>query len=210
MLQRSPTYVASRPDQDKIANTLRKYPAGEAGPTQSPASRTCSSATGYTGARAPSPEKVKKRLLGMVSAALGEDYTSPSTFTPSYNPWDQRLCLMPNSDLYQAIKARAAPASSPTPSKRSRPTGIRLLFRRRAGRRTSSSPRPGSSCRCFPTSPSRVDGDAVSWPDTIAYKGMMYADIPNMVQTFGYINASWTLQRRSHRGVYLPGAEPDG
>jgi cation diffusion facilitator CzcD-associated flavoprotein CzcO len=190
MLQRSPTYVASRPDQDKIANTLRKF-LPEKWAYAITRFKNVQLGNWFYRRTRTNPEKVKQRLLGMVSAALGEEYTAKH-FTPSYNPWDQRLCLIPNGDLYQAIKAGSASVVTDTIDTVTA-DGIRLS----SGDELAADiivTATGLKLSVLSDIAFSVDGDEVSWPDKIAYKGMMYADIPNMVQTFGYINASWTLR----------------
>jgi cation diffusion facilitator CzcD-associated flavoprotein CzcO len=190
MLQRSPTYVASRPDQDKIANTLRKFLPEKWAYAITRFKNVQLGNWLYRQTRT-NPEKVKKRLLDMVSAALGEEYTAKH-FTPNYNPWDQRLCLIPNDDLYNAIKDGSASVVTDTIDTVTA-NGIRL----NSGEELAADiivTATGLKLSVLSDIPFSVDGDRVNWPDTIAYKGMMYADIPNMVQTFGYINASWTLR----------------
>lgn len=190
MLQRSPTYVASRPDQDKIANTLRKFLPEKWAYAITRFKNVQLGNWLYRQTRT-NPEKVKARLLGMVREALGEEYTAKH-FTPSYNPWDQRLCLIPNDDLYNAIKDGSASVVTDTIDTVSE-TGIRLS----SGDQLDADiivTATGLKLSVLSDVRFAVDGKTVNWPDTIAYKGMMYADIPNMVQTFGYINASWTLR----------------
>ena len=190
MLQRSPTYVASRPDQDRIANTLRRFLPEKWAYAITRFKNVQLGNWLYRQTRT-NPEKVRKRLLGMVSAALGEEYTAKH-FTPSYNPWDQRLCLIPNDDLYNAIKNGSASVVTDTIDTVTA-SGIKLS----SGDELSADiivTATGLKLSVLSDIGFAVDGDKVNWPDTIAYKGMMYADIPNMVQTFGYINASWTLR----------------
>ncbi len=190
MLQRSPTYVASRPDQDKIANTLRKF-LPEKWAYAITRFKNVQLGNWFYRQTRTNPEKTKKRLLGMVSKALGEEYTSKH-FTPSYNPWDQRLCLIPNDDLYEAIKNGSANVVTDTIDTVTA-DGIRLS----SGEALEADiivTATGLKLSVLSNVNFSVDGEKVNWPDTIAYKGMMYADIPNMVQTFGYINASWTLR----------------
>jgi len=190
MLQRSPTYVASRPDQDKIANTLRKILPEKWAYAITRFKNVRMQDWIYRRTRT-DPDKVKQRLLGMVSNALGEEYTAKH-FTPSYNPWDQRLCLIPNDDLYNAIKSGSASVVTDT-IETVTDSGLRLS----SGETLDADiivTATGLKLSVLSDVAFSVDGHEVNWPDAIAYKGMMYADIPNMVQTFGYINASWTLR----------------
>jgi cation diffusion facilitator CzcD-associated flavoprotein CzcO len=138
------------------------------------------------------PEKTKERLLGMVREHLGPDYDVATHFTPRYNPWDQRLCLVPDADLFAAIKAGRAEVVTDT-IERFVPEGIRL---------NSGSTLPadvivtatGLELSLMGGVPFTVDGEAVNLADKLQYKGMMFSDVPNMAFTFGYTNASWTLK----------------
>jgi len=190
MVQRSPTYVVSRPDQDKIANFLRKLLPDSWAYAITRFKNTQLQGYFYRRTRV-APGWVKKKLLDGVRAAIGEELTEKH-FMPSYNPWDQRLCLIPNGDLYKAINrgdvevrteqidsfvkeglklqnGEVLPADIIVTA-----TGLKLIVL--AGVEFS------------------VDGKVIDPADTFSYKGMMYSGIPNMAQTFGYINASWTLR----------------
>ena len=145
MLQRSPTYVVSRPAQDAVANWLRaKLPAKarlRRDAVEERAAWACSS-IGMTRKR---PEKAKERLLGMVREHLGPDYDVATHFTPRYNPWDQRLCLVPDADLFDAIKAGTAEVVTDTID-RFTPDGIRLASGDdAAGRRDRHRDRAGAA-----------------------------------------------------------------
>jgi cation diffusion facilitator CzcD-associated flavoprotein CzcO len=190
MLQRSPTYVVSRPDQDRIANTLRKILPEKWAYAITRFKNVRLQSLMYRRTRT-QPEKVKERLLGWVRAALGEEMTEKH-FTPKYNPWDQRLCLIPNDDLYNAINDGRADVVTDTIDGFTE-TGIRLT----SGDTLEADiivTATGLKMIVLSDVAFSVDGQDVHWPDKVAYKGMMYSDVPNMVQTFGYINASWTLK----------------
>ncbi len=103
MLQRSPTYVVSRPAEDKFANTLKRYlPAKLAyGVTRW---RNVLFGMFFFNLARKRPEKTKERLLKMVRDEMGPDYDVATHFTPRYNPWDQRLCLVPDADLFEALR----------------------------------------------------------------------------------------------------------
>jgi len=103
MLQRSPTYVVARPDSDSIAITLRKFLPQSWAYGITRWKNTTMQQFVYKRTRT-KPEQVKDALLKGVRDALGEDYDVETHFTPSYNPWDQRLCLVPNGDLFTSIK----------------------------------------------------------------------------------------------------------
>jgi cation diffusion facilitator CzcD-associated flavoprotein CzcO len=190
MLQRSPTYVVSRSDKDHIANALRRILP----------EKWAYAITRFKNVRLQNwiyrqtrtqPEKVKERLLKMVRGAIGDEYTEKH-FTPRYNPWDQRLCLIPNEDLYRAINngsARVVTAAIDTFVEE----GVRLT----SGEVLDADiivTATGLKLSVLSDVAVNVDGQDVHWPDTVSYQGMMFTGVPNLVQTFGYINASWTLR----------------
>jgi monooxygenase len=191
MLQRSPTYVVSRPEKDAIANRLRKFlPASWAYAITRWKNVTMQGLM-YRKTRT-QPQKVKALLLDMVRKELGPNYDVETHFTPRYNPWDQRLCLVPNSDLFAAI--RSGKASVVTDQIETfTETGIRL----KSGQELDADiiiTATGLNLVVLGEMDFTVDGAPVDFGNTWSYKGMMYSDVPNMVSTFGYINASWTLR----------------
>jgi monooxygenase len=191
MLQRSPTYVISRPDQDAIANGLRKILPAHWAYAITRWKNVALQQFLYRRTRT-HPADVKKKLLDMVQKELGPDYDVATHFTPRYNPWDQRLCLVPNSDLFKAI--RSGKASVVTDEiERFTETGVKL----KSGKQLEADiviTATGLNIVVLGEMQFAVDGKAVDFADTWSYKGMMYSDVPNLVSTFGYINASWTLR----------------
>lgn len=191
MVQRSPTYVISRPDVDAIANRLRKWL-----PDRLAYAITCwknitLQGLFYRQTRV-RPDKVKSQLLGLVRRHLGPDYDVSTHFTPRYKPWDQRLCLIPNADLFRAIASRALQVVTDQ-IERFTERGIKLA----SGRELAADvivTATGLKLALMGGVTFTVDGKRVNFPDTTIYKGMMFSDVPNLVQTFGYINASWTLR----------------
>jgi len=191
MLQRSPTYVVSFPDKDVIANTLRKFLPAMWAYNLTRFKNTWMQHRMYSRTRT-APEKVKKFLLRRVRKALGPDYDVEKHFTPRYNPWDQRMCLIPNGDLWQAINSGRASVVTETIDHFTK-KGIRL----QTGEELEADiiiVATGLNMKVLGGARFEVDGKPVNFPDTFTYKGMMYSDVPNLVQTFGYINASWTLR----------------
>jgi cation diffusion facilitator CzcD-associated flavoprotein CzcO len=191
MLQRSPTYVVSRPDEDIIANTLRKLLPARWAYAITRWKNVGLQQLLYRRTRT-HPEEVKAKLLHLVRKELGPDYDVEKHFTPSYNPWDQRLCLVPNSDLFEAI--RSGKASIVTDHiQRFTDTGIEL----ESGTTLEADiivTATGLNLVVLGEMQFVVDGAPVDFSRTWTYKGMMYSDVPNLVSTFGYINASWTLR----------------
>jgi monooxygenase len=191
MLQRSPTYVVSRPDQDVIANALRKILPDRWAYAATRWKNVALQQFLYRRTRT-HPEQVKTKLLDMVRKELGPDYDVETHFTPRYNPWDQRLCLVPNSDLFAAI--RSGKASVVTDRiEHFTESGIRLA----SGRELEADiivTATGLQLVVLGELEFVVDGAVVDFATTWTYKGMMYSGVPNLVSTFGYINASWTLR----------------
>jgi cation diffusion facilitator CzcD-associated flavoprotein CzcO len=191
MVQRSPTYVVSRPDEDRIANFLRKWLPEKWAYALTRFKNVKMQAYTYNQTRV-NPAKVKDTILGMVREELGPDFDVDKHFTPSYNPWDQRLCLVPNSDLFEALRSGNATVETDTIETFTE-NGLRLS----SGKEIEADiivTATGLNLVVLSEVAMTVDGEQVHWPETYSYKGMMYSGVPNMVQTFGYINASWTLR----------------
>ena len=191
MLQRSPTYVVSRPAEDAMANRLRRWLPSKMAYGLTRWKNVTLGAFFFNMARK-KPEKVKERLVGMVREALGPDYDVARHFTPNYNPWDQRLCLVPDADLFTAIKSGKASVETDH-IERFDETGIVL----KSGKHLDADivvTATGLNLEVLGGATFDVDGKPVNFADTLAYKGMMYSDVPNLASSFGYTNASWTLK----------------
>ena len=191
MLQRSPSYVVSRPAQDGVANWLRaRLPARLAyGMTRW--KNVLFQMAFYRQTRR-APEKVKDRLIGMVRDQLGPEYDVGTHFTPRYNPWDQRLCLVPDADLFDSIREGRADVVTDT-IERFVPEGIRLA----SGRILPADvivTATGLDLQLMGGAELSVDGRPVKLGERLQYRGMMFDDVPNLSFTFGYTNASWTLK----------------
>ncbi len=190
MLQRSPTYVVSRPDKDVIANTLRKLLGDRLAYRITRFKNIELQRRVYEKTRT-HPQKMKNFLLGEVRKHLGPDYVEKH-FTPRYDPWDQRLCLIPNADLFEAIKSGKASVVTDQIEGITK-KGIRLV----SGEELEADiiiVATGLNLKLLGGVQFSVDGAPVEFPETWTYKGMMFSDVPNLVQTFGFINASWTLR----------------
>ncbi|MFP6809171.1 MAG: NAD(P)/FAD-dependent oxidoreductase [Pseudomonadales bacterium] len=190
MLQRSPTYVVSRPAEDKLANTLRKY-LPETWAYAITRFKNIKLGNFFYNQTRTKPEKVKAAILKMVRDAL-PDFDVDTHFTPSYNPWDQRLCLIPDNDLYEVLKDGTATVVTKNIDTFTA-NGIKLTD----GEELEADIIVTATGLCLSVVAGikiNVDGKDINFADTVSYKGMMYSDVPNMIQTFGYINASWTLR----------------
>jgi monooxygenase len=191
MLQRSPTYVVSRPAEDKFANWLRGVLPAKLAYGIARWQHVLLQQFFYRLSRA-RPEKVKKLMLDAVKKELGPGYDVETHFTPKYNPWDQRVCLVPDSDLFHAINSGKA---SVVTDKIVRFTPKGLLLE--SGKELEADivvTATGLKLQLFGGMQVAVDGKPVDMAKKLTYKGMMYDDIPNLASVFGYTNASWTLK----------------
>jgi cation diffusion facilitator CzcD-associated flavoprotein CzcO len=191
MLQRSPTYVVSRPGSDAVANFLRKILPAQLAYDIIRWKNVTLGMWFYKQTRT-NPEKVRATLLGRLQKLLPEGYDMARHFTPKYNPWDQRLCLVPDGDLFAAIKAGKADVVTDTIA-RFEADGIRLA----SGGLIKADiivAATGLKLEALGGMAVSVDGTPRRIADSLAYKGMMFSGIPNLAISFGYINASWTLR----------------
>ncbi len=191
MLQRSPTYVVSRPGEDALAHWFRrKLPEKHAyGLT-----RWKNVLLGMVFFRMSRrrPERIKEMILRGVRAELGEDFDVATHFTPTYNPWDQRLCLVPDADLFRSIRSGSASVVTDH-IERFTEKGILL----KSGAELEADvivTATGLALEVLGGVALNVDGRNVDLSKSFNYRGMMFSDVPNLASTFGYTNASWTLK----------------
>ncbi len=190
MLQRSPTYVVSRPAQDAIAQAFFKWLP----------SRLAYSMTRWKNVLfgmyffrmcKKAPGKVKDFILNGVREHLPAEDVAKH-FTPTYNPWDQRLCLVPDADLFRAINENRASVVTDHIDTFTE-TGIRL----KSGDTLDADiivTATGLKLQMLGGAEVIVDGEKIDFAKTVNYKGMMYSGVPNLASVFGYTNASWTLK----------------
>jgi monooxygenase len=191
MLQRSPSYVISLPGRDAIANALRRVMPN------SWATRLCrwkniAFMTCIYQLSQRFPNFMKKTLLKQVTKALGSGYDVATHFTPRYKPWEQRMCLVPDADMFETIKSgRASVVTGQIETITER--GIRL----ESGQDIDADiivTATGLVMQTLGGIELSVDGRKVDPAQTLAYKGVMFSGLPNLASVFGYINASWTLK----------------
>ena len=191
MLQRSPTYVVARPAVDAQAEWLKqRLPAMWAYRLVRSKNILLSIVLFRLARRRPS--QVKQRLIGLAQAQLAPGYDVATHFTPRYKPWDQRICLVPDGDLFAAIKAGRATVVTDQIAHFTA-TGITLA----SGRHLAADiivTATGLQLNVPADVVYRVDGVAVNPTEAMIYKGMMVSGLPNLINTFGYTNASWTLK----------------
>ncbi|HUF04967.1 MAG TPA: NAD(P)/FAD-dependent oxidoreductase [Aridibacter sp.] len=189
MLQRSPTYILSIPAKDRIANLFRAVLPSRAAYALSRWKNVLIAMFFYALSRK-RPSAMKRFIAKGVRKELGED--ALEDFTPRYNPWDQRLCLVPDSDLFESI--REGKASVVTDNiKTFTESGIEL----ESGKRLDADivvTATGLMLKLMAGLRLVVDGEPVDLSKTLTYKGMMYSDVPNLASALGYTNASWTLK----------------
>ena len=191
MLQRSPTYVISRPSIDAGANRLRKYLPEKMAYALTRWRNTVWQQFFYGLSRV-APSILRRSLLKKVESEVGDILDVEKHFTPDYNPWDQRLCLVPDDDLFEALKARKADVVTDHIAQIDA-KGILL----KSGQHLEADvivSATGLNLLVLGGAEFSVDGEAVDFSKEWTYKGMMCSNVPNMIQTFGYINASWTLR----------------
>jgi len=191
MLQRSPTYIVSRPSEDTLANSLRqKLPAMLA--YQITRWKNVLLGMWFFRLARRKPEKVKAGIIGLIRKQLGPDYDVATHFTPRYNPWDQRLCLVPDGDLFREINAGRMSIVTDH-IERFTQSGIKL----KSGEELQADiivTATGLQMKLFSGLEVSVDGTRIDLAKTMSYKGMMFSGVPNFAAAFGYTNASWTLK----------------
>ena len=191
MLQRTPTWMVSRPSTDAIANVLKAILPAQTAYRITRWKNVTLGQWFYRQTRE-QPGKVREALLKRLARLLPANFDLETHFTPGYNPWDQRLCLVPDADLFKAISAGRASIVTDQ-IERFVPSGIQL----KSGKWLAADiivTATGLKLQSAGGMALSVDGRAVRIADTLAYKGMMFSGLPNLFQSFGYINASWTLR----------------
>ena len=190
MLQRSPSYIVTRPAEDKIANWLRRSLPDRAAYVLARWKNVLTATFFYSLARK-RPQLFKWMVAKGVRKELAEKYDSKH-FTPPYNPWDQRLCFAPDADLFAAIRdGRVSVVTDHIETF----TEDGLLLK--SGEHLHADiivTATGLVLKLFSGMQLIVDNTPVDMPKTLVYKGMMFSDIPNLAFAVGYTNASWTLK----------------
>ncbi len=191
MLQRSPSFILSMPNADPIADLLRKLLP----------ERRAYLAVRWKNARLSTfiynfcrkyPARARKMLLGSAAKQLPPGFDISTHFTPAYDPWDQRMCLVPDGDFFAAIKAGQADVVTDHIEEFT-PGGIKL----RSGAELEADvviTATGLNLLPIGAIAMTVDGETVPVPERMAYKGMMLEGVPNMAFAIGYTNNSWTLK----------------
>ena len=191
MLQRSPTYIVSMPAKDPVARLLQRLlPVRWSGPVIKWFKALTTQGSYHLSKRR--PELMKRLLRKGIERQLPKGYDIDTHFTPRYDPWDQRLCLVPNGDLFKAIRSGSASVVTDRVATFT-PTGLRL----ESGTELEADiivTATGLELLFMGGIDLSVDGEAVDLPNKLTYKGMMLEGVPNMALAVGYTNASWTLK----------------
>ena len=190
MLQRSPTYVVSRPSREPLATRLATLPTRVSYPVVRWANILLTVGSYQLARRRPA--FMKGLIRKGVAAQLPDDYDIDVHFRPSYDPWDQRLCFVPDGDLFRALSKGQASIVTDT-IETFTPRGIRLA----SGRELEADiivTATGLQLLAFGGLDLVVDGERVDFAKTMAYKALMLSGVPNFAYTVGYTNASWTLK----------------
>ena len=191
MLQRSPSYVVSRPAKDVLAARLQKLLPEKLAYGLVRWRNVLVSLYFYNYARK-NPEKARKQILDLARKDVGPDYDLSTHFNPRYNPWDQRMCLVPDADLFKAVKRKAAEIVTDE-IETFTASGLRL----KSGRELPADvvvTATGLKLKLVGGIKLALDGEAVDLSKATSYKGSMFSGVPNLAYAIGYTNASWTLK----------------
>ena len=191
MLQRSPTYVVARPAVDHIATWLRGHLPAQLAYALTRWKNVLIGMFYYRMSQR-YPAKVKARMLEGVQAALRPGYDVARHFTPTYKPWDQRVCLVPDGDLFKAIRSGQADVVTDQ-IERFVPEGI-LLKSGETLQADTIVTATGLNMQVLGGLAITIDGQPLVPAKALQYRGMMLSDVPNMASALGYTNASWTLK----------------
>jgi monooxygenase len=191
MLQRSPSYVVSLPSNDAIADVLRRRL-----PTKLAYSlvrwKNVLMTTFFYQLSRKAPRIAKGLIRRGVAKEMTEGYAIDTHFKPKYNPWDQRVCLVPDGDLFQVLRSgQASIVTDEVDTFTETGVGLKSGVELEADIVISAT---GLNMLAIGGMQLAVDGDDIRLPDALLYKGMMLSDVPNFAVTLGYTNASWTLK----------------
>ena len=191
LLQRSPTYMVSRPSVDGFAMGLRKLLGNRASYALTRWKNVLYGMFVFKMCRS-RPQRVKNKLIALLRQQVGAAVDVAKHFTPRYNPWDQRLCLVPDGDFFKALKSGSVSITTDH-IQRFTPTGLLL----ESGTELPADlvvTATGLQLRLTGGLALTVDGRNIESSQLVSYKGLMFAGVPNLASVFGYTNASWTLK----------------
>ncbi|MFN8111633.1 MAG: NAD(P)/FAD-dependent oxidoreductase [Solirubrobacterales bacterium] len=190
-LQRSPTYVVSMPARDRIAIALRRRLPSRVAYSLTRVKNVALQSLSYRASRR-FPKLMRRLFRKGVVDSLPADYDVDTHFNPDYDPWDQRVCLVPDGDLFKALRSGQAEIVTDRIETFTE-DGIELA----SGRTLDADvivTATGLQMLFFGGIELAVDGREIDLADTVAYKGLMLSGVPNLTFSVGYTNASWTLK----------------
>ena len=190
MLQRSPSYVAAVPEKDVISNKLRQF-LPESTVYHMARARNVLFSMGIYNASKRWPDRMRELLLGQVKKQVG-DKVDMKHFTPRYNPWDERLCAVPDGDMFKRLRDGSASVVTDQ-IERFDETGIQL----KSGEHLDADiiiTATGLQVQLLGGMDVTLDGETLDPSTKLYYKGAMVEDVPNVAMVFGYTNSSWTLK----------------
>lgn len=191
MLQRSPTYIASVPGIDEFGNLMRKFLPSKIAYRVGRAKNIFLMRQRYKAARK-DPQKAREWFRNHIQEWLGEDYPINKHFNPDYDPWDQRVCRIPDGDLFEAIKdGRASVVTDHIDTFTEDGVLLKSGDELKADLIITAT---GLNLEFNGGAQFSIDGSLLNIADCFGYKGIMYSGLPNLVTVFGYTNASWTLR----------------
>ena len=191
MLQRSPTYVLPLPARDVLNNRLRGWFGEERAYKITRTKNIFRQRVFYSLCRR-YPRLMRGVIRRINAAHLPKDVPVDVHFKPNYDPWDQRLCIVPDADLYRTLHRKSASIATGHIETFTE-NGVRL----KSGEELEADiiiTATGLNLEAYGGIDLTVDGKQISLPETLAYKGMMLSGVPNLVYAIGYTNASWTLK----------------
>ena len=191
MLQRTPTYIADVPAVNPMAESLRKWLPVDLAFRLTRWKQVLFQIYVYQFSRR-RPQDLRRYLLGQVRKKLGKDYDVATHFTPDYNPWDQRLCAVPDGDMFTAIREGRAEVVTDHIDQFNR-EGLQL----KSGKQLDADIvilATGLNLKFAGGVEYSIDDKALDFTEHFIYRGMMFSDMPNMAFTVGYTNSSWTLK----------------
>ncbi len=191
MLQRSPSFLLARPPEDRVAQWLTDKLGDEAGYAVSRFKNVALGLAFFEACRR-YPDSMRNLLYMGIKAQLGDDYDLSPHFTPAYNPWEQRLCLTPDGDFFEAMKDGKVEVVTDHIARFTQ-TGLAL----ESGDALDADiivTATGLKLRFLGGLDIEVDGEAIDPSELFTYRGCMLSEVPNLAMAFGYTNASWTLK----------------
>ncbi|HIF65791.1 MAG TPA: NAD(P)/FAD-dependent oxidoreductase [Acidimicrobiia bacterium] len=192
MLQRSPTFFVARPNSNELADTLRELDIPDEWTHEIVRKKILHDQQQVVDMSFKYPDLVRQELYNGVKAILGDDYDVSAHFEPAYRPWQQRIALIPDGDLFHSIAAGDVSVVTDEIS-----TFTESGIETKSGQLLEADiivTATGFDLSVLGDIKFTVDNEPLAFSETIGYRGMMFTGIPNMVWVFGYFRASWTLR----------------